>query len=935
MYFKKVNCLFLTVLLLFSLKINGQISSNNPIGNSIVQYEANPIDLSTGLPNINVPLFNLPTIADGLSIDLSLYYHPSSIASDGANSGNCGRGWNMFIGGAIFGTNANERSGWQINEGENSYYDFSFMGYRGTFYVTKSGSLLKAYIAEKNDNFISIDIDYNATTYVINGFSLYDHLGYKYIFNTVDTDEFTIPTNVGYVNSIENYMFQLSTIKDNNNATLVTFNYKSYGTSKKNHIVENIVTHHGKIAFETTLGSSTLYNSNWKFTKILVSDFNNNFIRRFDFLYDTQLIQVDESDLLQTKILSHKFYYKNGIFIGSEGVDEWGFKNLNNSFCTNLSNVTPNYVTNGVLQKISLPTGGSVIYDFESNTYSFKDAKPLEQEVTANGVQVNPNFYTTLNYKNIHNFQGQNLITSSFTTNSSVNFSVTIPKEYVFKLTGEQYQSIAMDTNGNYGLFYPTFTLRKNGVIVDNQLSVQSFCDNESLGLIKYLGIGDYTLTMNASGSTSGIAAVINYTPKSTVNKWHYGNGIRIKRIGYFDTDIVSQKYYENLNPTIFPSKEISYDYSMVENPFASSGCVYTFDVLESTPTVIYRNVTVTQLGGVGKTVNTLYSPLDYYSITNYDGQEPNFSKPKNIKVYNQTGVLLQEKSFTYNTEIVGNNNTNPRYYLNFHLSSSSPAEIRQKDYLPNLTETVWSFDYDSYRKLTNARTYVNPSGDLILKKYYYHTLNSISSKNRRVVEKIETFRNGDLLNTEKVNYSNSWLGVTEPATHPGTTIFPVYMNVSYLPLTQENAKGTYNSFVTKRFNRYDGYSRLWESQQENGMKTVYIWGYRHTQIVAKIENIAYSTIPQSLILDIVRASNTGTEAQLITAQNNLRNHALLAQAMITTYTYKPLIGVSTITDVKNQTHYFTYDIHNQLKYVKDNDNHILRESEYYYQTQN
>jgi len=52
---------------------------------------------------------------------------------------------------------------------------------------------------------------------------------------------------------------------------------------------------------------------------------------------------------------------------------------------------------------------------------------------------------------------------------------------------------------------------------------------------------------------------------------------------------------------------------------------------------------------------------------------------------------------------------------------------------------------------------------------------------------------------------------------------------------------------------------------------------------------------------------------------------------MVTTYTYIPLVGVSTITDPKGDKITYTYDAFNRLQSVKDKDGNILTENEYRY----
>ena len=62
-----------------------------------------------------------------------------------------------------------------------------------------------------------------------------------------------------------------------------------------------------------------------------------------------------------------------------------------------------------------------------------------------------------------------------------------------------------------------------------------------------------------------------------------------------------------------------------------------------------------------------------------------------------------------------------------------------------------------------------------------------------------------------------------------------------------------------------------------------------------------------------------------------LRN---ITGALVTSYTYKPLIGVTSETDPQGKTIYYEYDGFNRLKLIRDKDNKILKTFDYKYQQQ-
>ena len=125
----------------------------------------------------------------------------------------------------------------------------------------------------------------------------------------------------------------------------------------------------------------------------------------------------------------------------------------------------------------------------------------------------------------------------------------------------------------------------------------------------------------------------------------------------------------------------------------------------------------------------------------------------------------------------------------------------------------------------------------------------------------------------------------------------------------------------------YDNKANVLQISEENGLSKVIIWGYNKTQPIAKIENATYESVNTQLARSGLTIETTNETH--ITTLNNLRTQ--LPEAMITTYTHIPLVGVATVTDPRGRTTTYSYDNNNRLHTIRDHEGKLQQESLYNY----
>jgi hypothetical protein len=139
------------------------------------------------------------------------------------------------------------------------------------------------------------------------------------------------------------------------------------------------------------------------------------------------------------------------------------------------------------------------------------------------------------------------------------------------------------------------------------------------------------------------------------------------------------------------------------------------------------------------------------------------------------------------------------------------------------------------------------------------------------------------------------------------------------------------NSFKSRiQFLSYDDVGNLTSQKKSNDVEHSYIWGYGKNYPVAEIVGIDYYAAinTQGLNLALLQ-SNSTTDADMRSELSKIRSTK--SSAMVTTYTYKPLIGMSSSTDINGRTTFYEYDSFARLSLMKDKDGKILKKFCYNY----
>ncbi|MFT5436221.1 MAG: YD repeat-containing protein [Ulvibacter sp.] len=627
-----------------------------------------------------------------------------------------------------------------------------------------------------------------------------------------------------------------------------------------------------------------------------------------------------------------------------------------------------------VLQTIKYPTGGKVAFEFESNTYQKATYKLENRSVFASDDSSTEMYSKTkfilkkLTLINLGaSFRNEDWTTNQHDPCSGNHNSIMHGRSWLKKENGDIIHSFRVPNEA--GTYYKkdyTFNLPPGSYYIETDNN-----DNDCLEVNVY----------------------VDYLEKIIETK-NLGGGLRVKSIQTFDQngEFLKKKNYSYTSGLLM--SPVNYHYQEKANNFydptpGSTGSPFDTHLVEALYTVRtsnstvplagssqgnivgYGGVTVKDSDATGKTLGA--SSFSYKNI-NLDLPVSQVTPPRGLRFNN--GVLLVESHFNGNNKLIKNKTI--RY------KEEKESEIRLKTFLlgggdlsllpsslkiyniiskwwhpSSETETI--YDLEGNNPITTSVNYEYENAT-------HKNLTKTTQQNSQQKEIVTTYEYPSDFPTgtetatdvfDKMIARNMLNPVIKQQTKVDTNVLSTQIN-NYeewglntdgslnllLPEKIQTAKGSQPLEDRIIYHDYDNKGNPTEVSKKDGTHIVYIWGYNRTQPIAKIENATYSEVLsqvsnlQSLsdidddrTIDIIEddgsVTKVGKEGDLREALRILRN--AFPNAQVTTFTYDPLIGVTSITDPRGETVYYHYDDFNRLEFVKDAQGDILSKNAYNY----
>ena len=660
------------------------------------------------------------------------------------------------------------------------------------------------------------------------------------------------------------------------------------------------------------------YLETFKLDALLFKDKNNNIIEKFSFEYEPTLQHFDTKNRDYWGYLNNYSsynvhtvpeYYDITAFSGPSGVEFSSLIDIRGG------NRRPNDACKAsVLKKITYPTGGSTEFSYESNRYTY-----FGRETIAGGLRVSQIKSTDNNgsvlyktYKYGLNESGSGIVNFYNIQPEDMSYEIRsmsgLGQDYTYFNKNESYRTRIYSSEflpeiaeiAHDPIFYPEIT-EYAGTLTNNiGKTVYKYSDKNHSTLSVFPTPVFPGLTYHAFGYP--IDQTLRRRYVSVYNLWQNSN-------------LLLTDFYTNTGNTLNLYKKVK----TVYNNYTATQT----DVLKGLH--IYRYL---EFGG--------YRPGERAAATTYRLPVFLFADYE-ISVGKEELTGTYEVLYTDNGDIVNGS----AFIYNENLLVSEVHKMTSNNKLL-ITKYKYSTDFIGDTQF----------GSLYKKMVSQNMLNYVIEESH--------FAGPTFLNSTKTNYDHWGLS-------------------GFYPRTVDIKQGANGYETRSRFYTYTERGNILSMSKENDVKQSFVWGYNDAYPIAQVinaeSNNAFHTSFEngdgnSLDNDSKtgkRSKTNGFSASLtglsngdyfitywqksantwhfqsnkITVTNGSYNVSLNGQvdevrfypttAHMTTYTYDPLIGVTSECDANNNAIYYEYDDFGRLRLIRNKDHNILKKICYNY----
>nr|WP_315154704.1 DUF5977 domain-containing protein [uncultured Flavobacterium sp.] len=347
------------------------------------------------------------------------------------------------------------------------------------------------------------------------------------------------------------------------------------------------------------------------------------------------------------------------------------------------------------------------------------------------------------------------------------------------------------------------------------------------------------------------------------------------------------------------------------------------------------------------KSTQNKYDILDEKSFYNYN-TELGIKKPSQFEIMDKdhvyNSVSLLNGTFGCTTIVCNlQGKLSIEKYFNYCITRAKTETTEIEYSNGNAVTNITKFNYASAKhKFLSSQSTTNSKAEVLETKYLYPQDSEMINQ-PFIADLIAQNKTGIPLNTKTLNgitKISEQLTVFDKSATTSNLLLPKNKYVAKFPNDLPSIQNVGNLEKKITYDKYDDKGNLLQYTPENGSPVSIIWGYNRTQPIAKIENASYDQV-QSYVVNLQNLSDADDDNCMSSSckEQNLRDalnalRTALSQFMVSTYTYNPLVGVTSITDAKGMPSYYEYDISNRLKFIKDKDLNVLQKYCYNYKGQ-